>query len=112
MSKSTRQTGAYYLTRSKKYWEDLGWNVEKLEVPQYFFMKGKMIMGGRKDLLGADLGIWKDKEFFLVQVKFGDARSISIMRCEAIRNFDKVSVPLKKIIQIWQPRKTPITEYL
>lgn len=110
--KSTRKTGNYYLTKSKKYWEDLGWKVEKLEVPQYFFMKGKMMMGSRKDLLGADLGIWNDKEFFLVQVKFGEARSISTMRAEARRNFEASGVPLRKIIQIWQPKKKCLIEYL
>lgn len=116
MAKSTRQQGAYYLRKSVDYWKALGWKVEKLEVPQYFFMKGKMIMGSRRDLLGADLGVWKGDEFYLVQVKSTTEErkdGLSKVRSEAKINFEKVGVPLKKIIMVWtKGYGQPIVEYL
>lgn len=113
MSKSKRQRGAYYLNRAIKYWENLGWETERLEIPQYFFIKGKMISGSRKDLLGADLCIWKNGEFFLIQVKSTDgirSGAIADVRLKAIKQFREKNVPLKKKIMIWKPRMKPLIE--
>lgn len=106
--KSTRAKGAYYLNKTKKYYLDLGWKVEKLEVAIPFFIGGRAIFS-RKDLLGADLFIWKDKECALVQVKSTDnEKYISKHRSEAWSEF--YDVPLTKIVVIWVTGQKPIIE--
>ena len=106
--KSTRAQGNYYLNRTRKYYEARGWKTEKLEVAIPFFIKGRAIFS-RKDLLGADLFIWKEKECALVQVKsMDDPKYISKHRSEAKSEF--LDVPLNKIIVLWVKGKPPIIE--
>ena len=106
--KSTRAKGTYYLLKTRKMYEALGWKVEKLEVAIPFFIGGRAIFS-RKDLLGADLFIWKDKECALVQVKSTDnEKYVSHHRSEAWSEF--LDVPLTKIVVIWVTGQKPIIE--
>jgi len=108
--KSKRAKGTYYLNKAKKYFQDLGWKTEKLEVAIPFFIGGRAIFS-RKDLLGADLFIWNNTECALVQVKSTeDEKYISKHRSEAKSELLKHGVPLKKIIVIYLPKKKPIIE--
>lgn len=110
--KSTRKQGALYLAKTKKYFLDLGYKVEKLEVNIPFWISGKAIFS-RKDLLGSDLAVWTKDEFFLVQVKSTSADTkdgVSKHKSEAKLNFEAVGLPdfIKKKIFIWIPRQKPI----
>jgi len=111
MTKSNRQKGAYYLRRAILYFKELGWNVEKLEVSIPFFIKGRVLFS-RKDLLGADLIIWKDKEVFLVQVKSTiiGKKGVYKNRSEAKSEFSDIPIP--KMIMLYEPRKKPLIEYI
>lgn len=116
MAKSTRKQGAYYLLKTKKYFLALGYKVEKLEVNFPFFI-GKKVLFSRRDLLGADLCIWNDKEFHLVQVKSTTEdreNGISKVKSEAKVEFEKVGLPdfISKKIVIWIPRSKPIIHTL
>lgn len=89
-------------------YEALGYKTEKLEVSIPFFIGGRAIFS-RKDLLGADLAIWKGDEFAIVQIKSTDDRKyVSKYRSEAMLEF--YDVPLRKIIVIWVKGEKPIIE--
>lgn len=112
--KSTRKMGAYYLRRTVIYYKNLGYDVEKLEVNFPFFIGGRTIFS-RRDLLGADIAIWKKEtnEFFLVQVKSTTEErenGVNKMKSEAKVEFEKKKLPecIKKKIIIWLPRQRPI----
>lgn len=112
--KSTRSQGAYYLNKTKKYYLNLGYSIEKLEVNFPFFIGGRVIFS-RRDLLGADLAVFKKEtnEFFLVQVKsttLDRYQGINAMKSEAKIEFEKKDLPecIKKKVIIWLPKSKPI----
>lgn len=110
--KSKRSQGAYYMNKTRKYYEKLGWKTEKLEVSIPFFIKGKILFS-RKDLLASDIIIWKDKEVFLVQVKSTDgvrSGAIADVRLKAQKQFDECDIPILRLIVIWESRKKPLIE--
>ena len=106
---TTRKQGSYYLRKAIQYWKDLGWEVEKLEVPNIFFIGKKIVFGGRKDLLGADACVWKGDDVRLIQVKSTEnPKYISKHRSEAKTEFS--SVPIPKYVMIYVKGEKPIIE--
>jgi len=95
--------GNYYLSKSKKFLENEGYNIEKLEKLTGFFKNGSMIWR-KSDMLSSDLLAWNEKEVILIQVKGGAKVSYN----QAIKNYKKLKIPLKKVVMLWRPRvKTP-----
>lgn len=95
--------GNYYANKSKEFLKAEGYNVEKLEKLTGMFIKGKMLWR-KNDMLFSDLLAWNEKEVILIQVKGGAKVNYN----QAIKNYKKLKIPLKKVVMLWRPRiKTP-----
>jgi len=108
---STKSKGNYYKLKTKKYYEDKGYNVQNMEVPQRAFNpKTKQVFYVRRDILGADLLAYNKEQLILIQVKLNHKHD-----AEAIREFMKYDLPdfVERIVVVWVPRaKEPDIIYI
>lgn len=94
--------GSYYYTKSKKFLEEEGYHVEKLEKLTGYFSNGQM-KWSKNDCLFSDLMAFNEEEFWLVQVK-GGTGELKIKK--ATENYQSLRTPsfIKKVIMVWRPR--------
>jgi hypothetical protein len=104
---STTSRGNYYKTKSKKYYEDLGYTVQITE-----FMCGRVIAPGKviyckKDVFGSDGIAMNGNEIIFWNAKHTTTNDISWVKSTGKKEFQKYPFPdnvIKHLI-IWQPRK-------
>ncbi|MCM8767940.1 MAG: hypothetical protein NC921_04060 [Candidatus Omnitrophica bacterium] len=91
--------GNRYKYKTKKYFENLGYNVEFLET-YIVYKRGDSLVYKHKDILYSDLIVYNENEVMLVQVKV-NKKNIA----EARKNYDKLKLPscIKKLIVVWIP---------
>ncbi len=65
MPQTNSQKGNTYKYKTKKYWEKKGYHVEYLEHYNTIFIKGKVPLRIKVDILGADGCATSDTEFIL-----------------------------------------------
>ncbi len=102
-----RKKGQYYLLKSIKELESLGYQVIKLEVNKLTFIKGIPIWI-HSDSWASDLLAMNEKEIIFIQVKFEtDGKFSHIKKWK--EEFNKYVWPNTKKIRrelwLWEPRK-------
>lgn len=106
---SNRSKGTYYANKTKKYFEDLGYQVVKAEVTKLAWIGGHTIPI-HTDIWGSDLIAMNAKEIIFIQVK-----THKTDMSHAKREFDKIiwAKVVKKYIIRWElrARKPIIIKY-
>lgn len=107
---SNTSRGNYYKTKTKEYYEKLGYTVQITE-----FMCGRQIAPGKiiyqkRDVFGSDGIAMNGKEIIFWNSKSTIINDIATVKSSAKIEFEKYPFPscVKKQAVIWEPRKKPL----
>lgn len=87
--------GNYYKYKTKKYFEEQGYQAELLEKTiRYLDKQTNKIVVKKKDVFGSDLLIMNEEEIVFIQVKYNKTHI-----AEAIKEFKKIKFP--PFVKFW-----------